>query len=54
MKKLLKNKKVIAIMSVVLVVIIALAVVVPMLSAKEGKNYMYGNATLVKENAVSV
>lgn len=53
MKKLLKNKKIIAIMSVVLVVIIALAVVVPMLSAKEGKNYMYGNATLVKENAVN-
>ncbi len=52
MKKLFKNKKIIAIISAVLIVVVAIAIVVPMLPAKEGKNYMYGNATSVKENAV--
>ncbi len=51
-KKRLKNKKIIAVISIVLVVAVAVAVAVPMLLSKEGSNFMYGNATVVKEKSM--
>lgn len=51
-KESLKNKKLIAIVAVILVIAVVMAVVMPMLLNKPGKNYMYGKADVVKEKGI--
>lgn len=51
-KEAVKNKKIIAIVAVVLALAIVVAVVVPILYNPKINNYMYGKADVVKEKAI--